>query len=162
VQAMSLIDQIGSSQRLRRQMHETMERSRAEGVEMAFPICQNNEGLEAGEREMTRGDFESTTTVLRCPLTGGEGVGSFHSHLQGPRYASRHDISNIAHSGERIVCTGQGDKVVCIEPKAGTGPEQIRATVDEISYYHTPWSLAPEQRYMDALRKNFAVKEFRP
>jgi hypothetical protein len=159
---MSLLEKVAGSRRLREQMRGLILRSEREGVELAMPICLNGNGIEGGERETTRGDSDSVDTILGCPATKGQFMGTMHSHVHGPRYPSRRDIANMASSGERVACTGQKDTVVCLEPKPGTTVGDLQRTVDEITYYHTPWSVAPEDRYFSAVRKNFAVKEFRP
>ncbi len=127
---------------------------------MGFPLCHNSEGLVGGEREMTKGNENSTQVVLACPVTKGEMVGSYHTHVKGPRYPSRRDIANLVTSGERVICTGQDETVVCLEPKPSTGPKEVLETVEEINRFTTPFSLASEDRYQEAVRKHFSVKEF--
>ncbi len=83
-----------------------------------------------------------------------------NSHVKGPRYPSRRDIANLVTSGERVICTGQEDKVVCLEPKPSTGPQEVLETVEEINKFSTPFSLAPEFRYREAVEKHFTLKEF--
>ena len=81
-----------------------------------------------------------------------------NTHVVGVPYPSRLDILNMGK--EKVTCTGQDNKITCLSPKPGTGPAELKATVDDINYYTTPWSLAPEARYWEAVKKRFDAKEF--
>lgn len=159
---LSLVERVASSAKLRRQMRDAIQRSESEGVEMGFPLCYNSEGLVGGEREMTKGDENSTMVILGCPVTKGEMIGSYHTHIKGPRYPSRRDIANMAASGEKVICTGQEvqdeKRVTCLQPKPQTGAKEIEQTISEINYYM--FGLPSEDRYMTAVKRHFEVREF--
>ena len=155
---LNLLEEVASSKNLKRQMREAIKRGKDTGVEYGFPICRTEEGLVAGERETTKGSENRTNVVQGCPLTGGEFVGTFHSHPKNKPYPSRRDLASAVV--EKVTCTGQDERVFCLEKKPLRGPHEVKETIEDLSYSEFLGEI-PEEAFRKAVEKHYRLREIR-